>query len=148
MALTSTEQLFIETPLYKCFLCNNHFTLNRSSHPEVFCKKGVLKNFAKFTGKQQCQSHFLIKLQALGPDIKRPWHRCFPVNVAKFLRTSFLTEHLLWLLLSKMWSTLQFLIVCVSSFIEDYLLIWFQQKNEIKKEKYLDRVQIFTFFWV
>ena len=25
---------------------------NRSSRPEVFCKKGVLRNFAKFTGKQ------------------------------------------------------------------------------------------------
>ena len=23
----------------------------RSSHPEVFCKKGVLRNFAKFIGK-------------------------------------------------------------------------------------------------
>ena len=28
----------------------------------------------------------------------RLWHRCFPVNFAKFLRTSFLTEHLRWLL--------------------------------------------------
>ena len=27
------------------------------------------------------------------------WHRCFPVNFAKFLRTPFLTEHLRWLLL-------------------------------------------------
>ena len=27
--------------------------------PEVFCKKGVLKNFAKFTGKHLCQSLFL-----------------------------------------------------------------------------------------
>ena len=25
---------------------------------------------------------------------KRLWHRCFPVNFAKFLRTPFLTEHL------------------------------------------------------
>ena len=25
--------------------------------PEVFCKKGVLKNFTKFTGKHLCQSH-------------------------------------------------------------------------------------------
>ena len=25
---------------------------------------------------------------------KRLWHRCFPVNFAKFLRTLFLTEHL------------------------------------------------------
>ena len=28
------------------------------------------------------------------------WHRCFPVNFAKFLRTPFLTEHLRWLLLN------------------------------------------------
>ena len=33
-----------------------------------------------------------------------------------------------------------------SSFIEDFLLISLQQKNEIKKGKYPDRVQIFTFF--
>ena len=26
---------------------------------------------------------------------KRLWHRCFPMNFAKFLRPSFLTEHLL-----------------------------------------------------
>ena len=31
---------------------------NRSSLPEVFCKKGVLRNFAKFTGKHLCQSLF------------------------------------------------------------------------------------------
>ena len=30
---------------------------------------------------------------------KRLWHRCLPVNFAKFLRTPFLTEHLRWLLL-------------------------------------------------
>ena len=29
---------------------------------------------------------------------KRLWHRCFPVNFAKFLRTTFFIEHL-WLLL-------------------------------------------------
>ena len=28
---------------------------------------------------------------------KRLWHRCFSVNIAKFLRTPFLTEHLRWL---------------------------------------------------
>ena len=32
--------------------------LLRSSRPEVFCKKGVLRNFAKFTGKHLCQSLF------------------------------------------------------------------------------------------
>ena len=30
---------------------------------------------------------------------KRLQHRCFPVNITKFLRTSFLTEHLGWLIL-------------------------------------------------
>ena len=56
---------------------------SRSSHPEEFCKKGALRNFAKFTGKH------------LGQSL---WYKCFPVNFAKFLRTLFLTEHLRWLL--------------------------------------------------
>ena len=30
---------------------------------------------------------------------KRPWHRCFPVNFAKFLKTLSLVEHLRWLFL-------------------------------------------------
>ena len=29
---------------------------NRRSRPEVFCKKDILRNFAKFTGKRLCQS--------------------------------------------------------------------------------------------
>ena len=53
---------------------------SKSSCPEVFCKKGVLKNFAKFTGKHLCQSLFFNK---------KLWHRCLPVNFAKFLRTRF-----------------------------------------------------------
>ena len=31
---------------------------SRSSRPEVFCKKGVLRNFVKFTGKHLCQGLF------------------------------------------------------------------------------------------
>ena len=31
---------------------------DRCSRPEVFCKKGILRNFAKFTGKHLCQSLF------------------------------------------------------------------------------------------
>ena len=39
---------------------------NRSSRQDVFCWKGVLRNFAKFTGKHLYQSlFFLIKLRAL-----------------------------------------------------------------------------------
>ena len=34
--------------------------------PELFCKKGVLKNLAKFMGKDLARVSFLIKLLALG----------------------------------------------------------------------------------
>ena len=70
--------------------------INRSSRPEVFYKKGVLRNFAKFTGKHLCQS-----LRPATLLKKRLWHRCFPVNFVKFLRTPFFTEHLWCLLLNK-----------------------------------------------
>ena len=49
---------------------------------KVFYKKGVLKIFAKFTGKHLCQSLFFNKVADL-----RLWHRFFPMNFAKFLIT-------------------------------------------------------------
>ena len=41
--------------------------LARNSRPEVFCKKGVLRNFAKFTGKHLLQSLFFDKDAGLRP---------------------------------------------------------------------------------
>ena len=66
-------------------------TTDRSSLLEVFCKKGVLRNFAKFAGKHLCHSCFFNKVFLLK---NRLWHRCFPVNFSKFIRTPFFTEHL------------------------------------------------------
>ena len=43
---------------------------------------------------------FLIKRRLKNSLKKRLWHRCFPVNFAKFLRTPFFTEYLRWVLLS------------------------------------------------
>ena len=34
----------------------------KSSRPDVFCEKGVLRNYAKFTGKHVCQSLFFNKV--------------------------------------------------------------------------------------
>ena len=65
----------------------------RSSHQRCSVKKGVLRKFAKFTGKHLCQSHFLNKVADFRPATlikKRLWHRCFPVNFTNFLRTLFL----------------------------------------------------------
>ena len=74
----------------------------RSSRLKVVCEKNVLRNFAEFKGKHLCQSLFFNKVASLRPPTllkKRLWHRCFPVNFAKFLRTPFLTEHFHWVLL-------------------------------------------------
>ena len=55
---------------------------------KLFCEKGVLRNFANFTGKHLCWSLFLIELQEVRSFIKkRLWHRCFLVEFTKFLRT-------------------------------------------------------------
>ena len=56
-------------------------------------KKGVLKKLAKFTGKHLSQSLFFNKVAGLRPaslSKKTLWHRCFPLNFVKFLRTLFL----------------------------------------------------------
>ena len=58
---------------------------NRKSHRRCSVKKGVLRNFAKITEKHLCQS-----LRSATLLKKRLWHRCFPVNFEKFLRTPFL----------------------------------------------------------
>ena len=55
-----------------------------SSHQKCSIEKVVLKNFAKFTGKQLRQKVPATLLK------KSLWHRCFPVNFATFLRTPFL----------------------------------------------------------
>ena len=42
---------------------------------------------------------FIIKLQVLGLQLYLLWHRCFPGDFVKFLRTLYFTEHFWWLLL-------------------------------------------------
>ena len=42
-------------------------TCYRGCRPEVFCKKGFLKNFAKFTGKHLCQGFPFNKVAGLRP---------------------------------------------------------------------------------
>ena len=65
----------------------------RSSHRRCSAKKGILRNFAKFTGKHLCQSLYFNKVAGLRHATllkKKPWHKGFPVNFPIFLRTSFL----------------------------------------------------------
>ena len=65
----------------------------RSSHQRCSVRKGVLRNFTKFAGKHLCQSLFFNKVAGLRPTAllkKRLWHRCFPMDFVKFLRTPIL----------------------------------------------------------
>ena len=75
----------------------------RSSHLELFCKKGVLENFTKFIENTCTRVSSFNKVAGQRPATllkMRPWHRCFPVSFAKFLRTPIFIEHLWWLFLS------------------------------------------------
>ena len=62
-----------------------------SSCPEVSCKKGVLKNFTKFTGKHLCQSFFIDVFA--GPRHvtllkKRLWNRCFLMEFCDIFKSA------------------------------------------------------------
>ena len=68
-----------------------------SRRPEVFCKK-VFPEILKIQGKTPVPGTFFQRNCRPKSSL---WHRCFPVNLAKFLRTPFLTEHLQRLPLEK-----------------------------------------------
>ena len=63
------------------------------SRQVVFCKKVALKFFKKIYKKTPVPKPATLLKERL-------WYRCFPVNFAKFLRTTFFIEHLRWLLLN------------------------------------------------
>ena len=46
-----------------------YFSWERSSRLEVFCRKGILRNFSKFTGKHLCQSLFFNKVAGLSEPL-------------------------------------------------------------------------------
>ena len=77
--LTETNQFHDKVILWKIVRLNSNWKRNRSSRPEMFCKKGVLKIFSKFTGKHPCHSLFF--------------------NIVAGQERLFIIEHLRWLLL-------------------------------------------------
>ena len=68
----------------------------KSSLPEVFCKKDVLRNFAKFLEKHLWQSLLLNKVADWGSATllkKRLWYRYFYCDFYKIFKNCFL-EHM------------------------------------------------------
>ena len=84
---------YFRTITLKPCLSKSEFSF--SEQPAVFYKRGVLKNFAIFTGKHLCRSFFFINLKTFRPSDqqlyqKGPPNRFFPVNITNFSRTSYL----------------------------------------------------------
>ena len=66
----------------------NVLLITRSSHPEVFLRKSVLKICSKFTGEHPCRSVFLIKLISRFIEITLR-RGCSPVNFLHIFKTPF-----------------------------------------------------------
>ena len=63
---------------------------------DVFCKKGVLKSFAMYTGKYLCCSHFLIKLVVFSMQLhlkKLILVQMFYCELCRSFRTRFFKYH-------------------------------------------------------
>ena len=80
------------------------------SHSEVFCKQVFLEIPQNSQENTCARVSFLIKLQPERPAVlsKKRLAQMFPVNFAKFLRTTFLAKHFWWLLLKKVPLTMTF----------------------------------------
>ena len=70
-----------------------NFVENRSSHPEVFLRKNVLKICSKFTG-DPCRRTISIKLLCNFIEITLG-HGCSPVNLLRMFQNTF-SEERLW----------------------------------------------------
>ena len=60
-----------------------------SSRSEVFCKKGVFKNFSKLTGRQLCQSLFFNTVAGLWPLLKKKLCAKFSCEFCEILENTF-----------------------------------------------------------
>ena len=108
----------VRAPLFTLQLKLLHPSVNfwvtnyKNALQQVLCKLGSIYYLysSKYFGKYWFRSHvYLISSKKLKETncfskedslIKKSvWHRCFPVNFAKFLRTPFFTKHLRRLLL-------------------------------------------------
>ena len=75
-----SQSLYWHSKLLFLF-CIISYLFNEKQPPQVFYKKVLLK-ILQNSQKNTCPRLSFLK--------KRPWHRCFPVNFAKFFRTPFL----------------------------------------------------------
>ena len=75
------------------------FNLRPVSTGEVFYKKGILKYFARFTGKQLCRNFFFNKVAGLRVVtlLKETPIKVFSCKFYEIFENSFFIKHLQWL---------------------------------------------------
>ena len=94
--------------LFPCFLRKRCFSfLCRSSRPEVFCEKGVFRNFTKFTGKHLRQGLFFNKVAGFR----------FLLNSFFLNRVGFLFTYFKWI----SWNQIKFNEIYIKLFYE---IVW------------------------
>ena len=79
--------------LIKPYFSSPVFSIHISSRPEVFCKKGVFRNFAKFTGKELRQSLFFNNVADFRPAAllkKEALAQVFPCEFCEISKNTFL----------------------------------------------------------
>ena len=76
---------------YHNTFCHRKWGINRGSCPEVFCKKGVGRNFAKFTEKHLCQSLFfdIVAPEACNIIKKEILAQVFPYEFCEISKNTF-----------------------------------------------------------
>ena len=99
----------------------------RSSHPEVFLEKGLLKICSKFTGEHPCRIELTFQ------------HGCSPVNLLHIFRTPFIknTSGRLQLEIFGNISKLEYLILIVMFF--NLMLVQFHVNASLKSKSKLQK---------
>ena len=112
----------------------------RSSHPEVFLEKSVLKICSKFTGEHPCRSMMSMRLLCNFIEITLR-HECSPVNLLHILRTPF-TKNTYGRLLLILESFIMFNLLLVSNTIFFCLFLFLIIKVKNVFENRLPNVKI------
>ena len=140
---------------YKLFNANSTaFLFFRSSHPEVFCKKGALRNFAKFIGKRLWQSLFcrpqaeketlvqLLSCEFCEISKSAFSYRTTPAAASAFFKCLFVTSRTPHFTLFTSISTLLRSSFSVFNFVSRrFFFKKKKKKKKMKKEKRISQIQ-------
>ena len=134
--------------------------IQKCSRSQLFLKIVVLKNFAIFTENHLRWSLSLFKkatgMKACNFIINRLQRRCFPVNIAKYFRTTFLKnlELLRWLLLDIMPWKFEWLSRVIFYKFSEWLLLKIPckekhvQSQRLEKTLELLKLMLFECLWI